>query len=96
GQSSYEGRCELAVENAFGTSSRYPTARADWQAQPVKHADWINAPRGALVYYSTSAAGHVAISLGGGRVVSTSVNGRIGIAATGYLQNPLGWADSPF
>jgi len=96
GSSSYEGRCETAVENAFGTDSRYPTAIANWYAQPVHHADWQNAPRGAIVYYDTSSSGHVAISLGDGRVVSTSINGRIGIAATGFLQNPLGWADSPF
>ena len=62
----------------------------------MKHPDWQNAPRGALVFYDTSSAGHVAISLGDGRVVSTSVGDRIGIVATGYFQNPLGWTDSPF
>jgi hypothetical protein len=96
GQAVFTGQCELAVENAFGTHDGYPSARADWLAQPVKHLDWQNAPRGALVFYSTSADGHVAISLGDGRVVSTSVNSRIGIVATGYFQNPLGWTDSPF
>jgi hypothetical protein len=96
GQHTYEGQCELAAENAFGTESVYATASTDWNAQPLKHADWQNAPRGALVYWGTSAAGHVAISLGAGRVVSTSVNGTIGIVPTGYFQNPLGWADSPF
>ena len=96
GEAVYTGQCELAVENAYGTSSAYPTAFADWDAQPVKHPDWQNAPRGALVFYDTSAAGHVAISRGDGTVVSTSVNGRIGIVPTGYFQNPLGWAESPF
>jgi hypothetical protein len=96
GQAVYTGECELAIENAFGTDSAYATASANWYARPVKHPDWQAAPRGALVFYDTSAAGHVAISLGDGRVVSTSVNGRIGIVATGYFQNPLGWTDSPF
>jgi len=96
GQRMYTGQCELAVELAFGTQSGYPSARADWLAQPVKHFDWQNAPRGALVFYSTSADGHVAISLGDGNVVSTSVNGAIGIVPTGYFQNPLGWTVSPF
>jgi hypothetical protein len=96
GLTAYEGQCELAVENAYGTSSIYATAFTDWQAQPVKHPDWADAPRGALVFYDTSGDGHVAISLGDGRVVSTSVNGQIGIAATGFLQYPLGWTDSPF
>jgi ribosomal protein L24E len=96
GQATYTGQCELAVENAYGTDSAYANAFSDWNAQPVRHPDWQNAPRGALVFYDTSADGHVAISLGDGRVVSTSVNGRIGIVATGYFQNPLGWAVSPF
>jgi ribosomal protein L24E len=96
GQHAYTGQCEFAVELAFGLQQGYPTARADWLAQPVKHLDWQNAPRGALVFYSTSADGHVAISLGDGRVASTSVNSAIGIVPTGYFQNPLGWAVSPF
>jgi hypothetical protein len=96
GQDTYTGQCELAAENAFGTESRYPNAMADWLAQPVKHTDWQNAPRGALVFWNTSASGHVAISLGNGLVVSTSVGSRVGVVATGYFQNPLGWTDSPF
>jgi hypothetical protein len=96
GQSVYTGQCELAIENAFGTESVYATAYSDWNAQPVKHLDWQNAPRGALVFWNTSGNGHVAISLGDGLVASTSVGDRIGVVATGYFQNPLGWADSPF
>jgi len=96
GQHVYTGQCEHAVELAFGLQQGYPTARANWLAQPVKHLDWQNAPRGALVFYSTSADGHVAISLGDGRVASTSVNSAIGIVPTGYFQNPLGWTASPF
>ena len=96
GSGAYEERCETAVENAFGTSSQFPTARADWDARPDKHTDWWNAPRGALVFYDTSSAGHVAISLGNGTVISTSINHRIGIAPVGFLQNPLGWARAPW
>jgi hypothetical protein len=96
GSSAFEGLCETAVENAFGTSSQYPTARANWNARPDQHTDWWNAPRGALVFYDTSASGHVAISLGDGTVISTSINGRIGIAPVGFLQNPLGWARAPW
>jgi hypothetical protein len=96
GQPVYQGQCELAIENAYGTESVYATAAANWQDQPVKHLDWQNAPAGALVFWNTGPNGHVAISLGDGRVVSSSVNGGIGIVATGYFQNPLGWTDSPF
>ena len=96
GSSAYEERCETAVENAYGTSGAYPTAYDNWLARPDKHLDWQDGPRGALVFYNTSSAGHVAISLGNGSVASTSVNGRIGIAPTGYFQNPLGWAAEPW
>ena len=96
GSSAYEERCETAVEVAYGTISQYDTAYDNWLARPDKHADWWDAPRGALVFYDTSSAGHVAISLGDGNVISTSVDHRIGIAPVGFFQNPLGWADSPW
>jgi ribosomal protein L24E len=96
GSSAYEERCESAVENAFGTTSQYMTARDDWLARPDQHLDWQNAPRGTLVFYSTSADGHVALSLGNGMVISTSVNHRIGIAPVAFFQNPLGWARAPW
>jgi hypothetical protein len=96
GSSAFEERCETAVETAYGTISRYASARSDWLAQPDKHLDWWNAPRGALVFYDTSADGHVAISLGDGNVVSTSVNHRIAIAPIGFFQNPLGWTTEPW
>jgi hypothetical protein len=90
-----EGQCELAVEEAFGTRGRYATARANWIARQQQFP-YGAAPRGGLVFYSTSSAGHVAVSLGNGQVVSTSVGGRIGIASIGHFQNPLGWARAPW
>jgi len=96
GQPVYQGQCELAIENAYGTESVYATAASNWQAQPVKHLDWQNAPPGALVFWDTGPNGHVAISLGNGRVASSSVDGHIGIVTIDYFQNPLGWTDSPF
>lgn len=95
GNTGYEGKCELAVENSFGTNGRYPTARANWNARG-QNFPYTSAPRGALVFYNTSAAGHVAVSLGNGRVISTSAGGRIGIEPISYFQNPLGWAWAPW
>ena len=96
GNTSYEGRCETTVELSYGTIEKYPTASADWRAQTNKHLDWWNAPRGALVFYNTSGAGHVALSLGNGQVVSSSVNHHIDVAQVGFFQNPLGWAPEPW
>jgi hypothetical protein len=96
GSSEYEGLCETTVELAYGTMQQYDTARANWNARPDKHLDWWNAPRGALVFYDTSSQGHVAISLGDGEIVSSSVNHRIGVAPVGFFQQPLGWAEAPW
>jgi hypothetical protein len=95
GRTTHEGKCELAVENAFGTSGRYATARANWSAR-AQQQPYTSAPRGSLVFYHTSAAGHVAISLGNGKVYSTSAGGRIGIVGISSFQNPLGWAYAPW
>ena len=95
GSTGYEHQCEKAVENAYGVTSQFGSAIQDWRARD-QHQPYSAAPRGALVFYNTSANGHVAISLGDGRVVSTSVNGKIGIAPIGYFQRPLGWAPSPW
>lgn len=88
-----------AVENAYGTTVRYPSAVANWRDRQTKgqaRSPFNTAPRGALVFYNSSSNGHVAISLGDGRVVSTSVNHRIGTAPIGCFQNPLGWALAPW
>ncbi len=95
GENTYEGMCEQAVENAHGLNGVYPSARANW-SERSQYAPYYKAPRGALVFYNTSGNKHVAISLGDGRVVSTSVNHKIGIAPIGYFQNPLGWAPNPW
>jgi hypothetical protein len=93
GNTSFEGLCETAVEDAFGNTFRYATATADWQAHAATLHTSLPAPRGALVFYNTSANGHVAISMGdGSSIISTSVSGRIGIASVGYFQNFRGWA----
>lgn len=95
GNTSYEGLCEKAVENAFDRSSVYPSARANWNAR-AQRTPYNAAPRGALVFYNTSTNAHVAISLGNGKVITTSAGGRIGIVPISYFQNPLGWARAPW
>ncbi len=95
GETGYEGLCEQAVENAHGVTSVYGSARQNWN-QRKQHQPYSAAPRGALVFYDTSANGHVAISLGDGRVVTTSANHKIGVVPIGYFRNPLGWASSPW
>ncbi|MDL5158824.1 hypothetical protein [Actinomycetospora termitidis] len=95
GSTAYENWCERAVENAFGTQGHYASAIQDWRSQD-QHSDWQHAPRGAMVFYDTSSDGHVALSLGDGRVVSSSAHHRVGIVPVGYFQHPLGWAYAPY
>ena len=95
GTTRYEGYCERAVENAFGTQGHYASAIQDWHSQH-QHSDYQNAPRGAMVFYNTSSNGHVALSLGDGRVVSSSDHGHVGIVPIEHYQNPLGWAYAPY
>ena len=96
GATNYEGKCELAVENSFGTRGQYATAYTDWQHR-AQHPNSA-APRGTLVFYKTSAAGHATISLGNGTVISSSAAGRkIGISPiTGFFNRLLGWGRSPW
>lgn len=74
------GRCDEFVARMYGfDSSGYATAVKNWQGTPsgLRHpGDW-NAPAGALMYWSggSTGAGHVAISLGNGSIISTDATG---------------------
>lgn len=74
------GRCDEFVAEIYGYgSSGYSTAVTNWQATPsgLRHpGDW-NAPAGALMYWSggSTGAGHVALSLGNGLIISTDATG---------------------
>lgn len=98
GYTGWEGYCEMAVENAYGTTGVWASAIAHWygaiQWGKAHPGDW-NAPRGAFVYWNTSQWGHVGISDGYGGFYSTSVAGAIGHRASkGYFANYLGWSNA--
>jgi hypothetical protein len=98
GNTGWEGLCEKAIENAYGTTGVWPSAIAHWQgainAGKAHPGDW-NAPRGAFVYWNTSQFGHVGISDGNGGSYSSSVGGAIGhITNKNYFVNYLGWSNA--
>lgn len=70
----YEGLCDHFVAQAYGRDhSGYASAREHYQAALAAkdiHTDQ-NPPPGALVYWDTGANGHIALSVGGGKVAST-------------------------
>jgi hypothetical protein len=98
GNTGYEGLCEKAVENAYGTTGVWASAIAHWQGaiNAVKaHPGNTNAPRGAFVYWNTSQFGHVGISDGNGGFYSSSIGGHIGHASSkSYFVNYLGWSNA--
>jgi hypothetical protein len=97
GDSSYEGWCELAVENAYGTSGQWPSAIDHWYGAVnagKAHPGDYNPPPGAFVYWDTSQWGHVGIADGAGGFYSSSVGGAIGHSGNlNYFVNYLGWSD---
>ncbi|WP_409482806.1 hypothetical protein [Arsenicicoccus dermatophilus] len=92
--------CQAWVSNAYGWSySGRPTAINQWDTTPrqMKHPGDENPPAGALVFYwSRNPARHVALSVGGGWIVTTdSPRGRIGKERLVDLKSwgpYLGWA----
>jgi hypothetical protein len=85
------------VENAYGTSGRYASALADYQAQKAAgriHTD-TNPPMGALVFYSgiDPSLGHVEISNGDGRYWDS--DGTIHLVNFSYGGTYYGWSYAP-
>jgi hypothetical protein len=95
GSTSYENLCMRFTALSYGWSySGWSTAEVggDWlAARGYMHTTGIP-PRGALVWYHNSAgSGHVVISLGQGKVIGTSVGGRVGVASYTYHSSYRGW-----
>lgn len=87
------GWCLNAVWKAFGSPQpdvpgAYMLARNSWERTPESYRHYDSSPpKGAIVYFQNtanpSAAGHIAISMGNGYVVSTDqpTSGQIGIVS---------------
>ena len=76
GKYQYQGMCEKFVRTCFGFGAKYGTATAAYQASAKAgaiHKDY-NPPAGVPVFWGLTyePAGHVALSIGGGKAISTS------------------------
>ncbi|MFF0344045.1 CHAP domain-containing protein [Kribbella sp. NPDC004875] len=99
GSTAYQGYCEKAVENAYGTTGVYASAIANWNDavnRGAAHKGDLNPPKGALVFWNISAYGHVGVATGDGNFWATSVNSAIGKQKLPYFNNYLGWAQPNF
>lgn len=98
GDASYQGLCEKAVENAYGTTGVWASAIAHWNGAVnvgKAHPGDMNPPLGAFVYWDISQYGHVGISDGNGGFYATSVDGAIGHGGSlDYYGSYLGWSDA--
>lgn len=100
GRTDLEYWCDCFVSQAYGyDGSGHATANDHWMAIPWanSHPPEEPAPVGALVFYDTYPPyGHVAISTGGGNIISTNVNGAVGETGIGYFSGYRGWTDAMF
>lgn len=104
---SYNGLCERFVEQAYGTSGRFTSALAAFnalRARGMVHSNATNIPAGALVFSTGSDPrfGHVMLSRGNGTFVSGGASTQYGNHATVQtFSSPapsgvfLGWSTAP-
>ena len=90
------GFCLRFVDLAFGRSSGPPSAYLVWtQAPPGLHRTDGTPPRGAVVVWSSAIGrghGHIAVSLGDGRMVSTTTSAVAILPIRGFADDAyLGW-----
>lgn len=98
GATGYDGWCERFVENAYGTSGRYGSALANFNAQQAagRISTSTNVPAGALAFFRNpydGGYGHVEISRGDGSFVSTAATVRV--VGFSYGGTFLGWSPAP-
>ncbi|WET78277.1 CHAP domain-containing protein [Amycolatopsis sp. QT-25] len=91
GSTAYQGLCEKAVENAYGTTGVWASANAHWNGASPKRTTGTP-PKGSFVYWNISKWGHVGIADGSGGIYATSIGGKIGHASSvRYFNNYRGW-----
>jgi hypothetical protein len=84
------GMCLQVVRTWCGISARYGDAATAWRNTNDRHPGGRNPPRGAAVFWTGGSRGfgHIALSLGNGKIRSTDAGGR-GVVAT----VDLGWVE---
>lgn len=105
GSNAYVGLCQKFVENAYGTSGRYASAIAMYNAMKsagVINTSSTNIPKGAIVFASYPAYdegyGHAELSRGDGTFVSGGVSPAYGASVQAFSSLPagyLGWCMAP-
>lgn len=96
GSKAYENLCLNFAAQSYGWAhAGFTTAEVagDWMASHGYMKTTGVPPRGALVWYHNSAGtGHIVLSLGEGKVIGTSVGGKVGVASYKYRTGYRGWS----
>lgn len=99
GNRNYANLCERFVENAFGTTGRYYSAKANLNSKITSgqlHSGDTNVPAGALAFFGPARQngyyGHVMLSIGGGRFISSGKTVHITGLNTVAFGPYAGWA----
>lgn len=97
------GMCLQWSRERAAIASKYPDAATAWKNARNRHPGDRNPPRGAMVYWTggSKGYGHIAVSLGGGKIRSSDSGGS-GVPATVGIDWPTqhwgmpyaGWADN--
>lgn len=81
GRTGWNGWCEKWVEHVWGTTGRYPSAIAHYNAVRAQVRTTGTPPAGAVAFYAAASIngyyGHVMISLGNGQYVTTASTIRV-------------------
>lgn len=84
------GMCLQQVRTWAGISARYGDAATAWRNTNDRHPGNRNPPRGSFVFWTGGSRGfgHIAMSLGGGKIRSTDAGGAGRVATV-----DLGWVE---
>jgi hypothetical protein len=102
GDEGWLGLCQKFVRMSLGAGPGFPSAIAAWNGAKLKHgiANSSAVPAGVPVYWGGGAYGHVALSTGGGGIISTDfpTSNKIGrgtiAGLTAKWHKPLlGWTE---
>jgi hypothetical protein len=102
GDQGWYALCQKFVRMALGAGPGYPSAIAAWGGAKYKHgiSNKNAVPAGVPVYWGGGQFGHVALSTGGGHIISTDfpTSGRIGASTISALTSAwhkplLGWTE---
>jgi hypothetical protein len=88
------GYCLQQCRMWAGIGSMYPDASTAWRNTNDRHPGDMNAPRGSAVYWTggSHGYGHIAISVGGGKVRSTDAggSGHVATVSIGWVHDHWG------